>query len=179
MTSLDPAAPSDSRLTAAAKALIPLLAGAITGKILQQAGADEYFAQASVGAVTAVVGVLLVQRSTRQDEQRAVQGRSATRPSQLPPRPAWVPGDPPPHVVPSRSTVALSTVLAAAAFWLVDLLTTWVGLGSLGYWSGKVPTDPSAAYRAVALRSLPLLLPAIFLIAVALALGCASEAGLC
>lgn len=150
-----------SRVAAVLTALIPLAAGPCVAFALYKWGADE-FAEAAGVAATTLVGLPFFQQSTREDGERAT-ARSAAGPSYA---------DEPPAVrravvVPSSTTVALCVVLATAAFWLTDLLTTWMGIGSLGYLNGEVPEDPSAVARRVALRALPVFVPVAFLIAVA------------
>ncbi|CAM5296147.1 hypothetical protein SALBM135S_04345 [Streptomyces alboniger] len=67
------------------------------------------------------------------------------------------------------ATVLLAVVLGTAVLLLTELLATWVGLGSLGFLSGRLPGDgdPSSVYLSVAARGLPLTLGAAFLLSVA------------
>ncbi|MBQ0855265.1 hypothetical protein ACFU9Y_46800 [Streptomyces sp. NPDC057621] len=106
-----------------------------------------------------LAGLPVLQRSTNADCRRA----------------AGPPGEstrivgPRPRIEPSTTTVVLTVALGVAAFWLLDLVATWVGLGSLGYWSGKHPSDQSEIYRSVALRGFPILGFGVFAVAVAMA----------
>ncbi len=140
-------------------ASIAPVVGSVVTLVLRSRDAEQV-AQLVVCVLTLIAtGLPLLQRSTRADCRRAA-----------PPGDVPLPDlGPPPRIVPSRTTVVLSGALGVAAFWLLYLLTTWVGLGSLGYWSGEYPSDPSAVYRAVALRSLVFLLGGIFCLAVAIA----------
>ncbi|MFC8434001.1 hypothetical protein [Streptomyces sp. NPDC057253] len=146
------------RASAVLQALPPLLAAAIT-LLLHTSNAEQIAQLGGCAAGLILAGLPLLQRSTNADCRRA----------------AGPPGDgtrivgPRPRIVPSGTTVALTVALGVVAFWLLDLVATWVGLGSLGYWSGDYPSDPSEAYRAVALRGLPILAPGVFVVAVALA----------
>jgi hypothetical protein len=167
MTSLDCTTEPDSRPAAVLRALVPLLVGGTAGWVLQQAGAEAQFAQIAGTAVAAVTGALLVRRAVCEDERRAARDPNGTRTSRAL-GPGGTHSDSLPGVRPSHGTVALCAVLAGAAFWLIDLVATWVGLGSLGYWSNRLPYDPSAVCRSVALRSLPLFVPAVFLVAVSI-----------
>ncbi len=143
----------------AVMASIAPVVGSVVTLVLRSRDAEQV-AQVVVGVLTLIAtGLPLLQRSTLADCRRAA------RPGQSP---LPVLG-PPLRIVPSRTTVVLSAALGVAAFWLLYLLTTWLGLGSLGYWSGKYPSDPAAVYRAVALRSLVFLLAGIFALAVAIA----------
>ncbi|WP_369217466.1 hypothetical protein [Streptomyces flavofungini] len=67
------------------------------------------------------------------------------------------------------AAVLLAVVLGTAVLLLTELLATWVGLGSLGYLSGRRPGDgdPTLVYLSVAARGLPLTLGAAFLLSVA------------
>ncbi|WUR77868.1 hypothetical protein OG967_03030 [Streptomyces phaeochromogenes] len=95
-------------------------------------------AEVAAAAATILVGLPFLQQATRQDGERATAGTAAWH-SDRNTSSAVRRTD----VVPSSTTVALCVVLAAAAFWLTDLLTTRMGIGSLGYLNGKVPDDPS------------------------------------
>ncbi|MES5820392.1 hypothetical protein [Streptomyces sp. RG80] len=139
--------------------------------LLLHTGNADLIAQVAAFVATLVAfGWPFLQRSTSADCRRAAG----------PPGP---PGQvtrltgPRPRVEPSTTTVVLTVALGVAVFWLLDLLTTWMGLGSLGYWSGEYPDDPSEIYRAVVLRSLLVLLPGILVVAVAMAHRLHSAAG--
>jgi hypothetical protein len=162
MSTTAPMAEPGSHAVAALKALVPSVAGACAAFGLRAAGAGE-FAEVTGAAVAILVGLPFLQQATRQDGQRAA-ARSSSRPSGADGASAVRHAG----VVPSPTTVALAVVLAAAAFWLADLLTTWMGTGSLGYLNGEYPDDASVAARKVALRSLPVFVPAVFLISVAI-----------
>ncbi|MGW0908646.1 hypothetical protein [Streptomyces sp. NPDC002853] len=159
MTSVHSTAERGSRVGAAFTALIPLVAGSGAAIALRRAGAGEV-ADAAGAVTTTLVGLLFFQQSTRHDGERAcasaagLTDAAATTGRRI-------------NVVPSSTTVALSVVLATAAFWLTYLLTTWMGIGSLGYLNGEIPDDPSAVARRVALRASPVFIPVVFLIAVA------------
>lgn len=158
MSSLHAHSTGASRLSTVIASVPPLLAAGI-GLLLHTHNAEQV-AQLTAGVATLFMAVLpLLQRSTTADCQRA---------AGPPGGPVLVFG-PRPGVVPSRTTVVLTMVLGVSAFWLLYLLTTWLGMGSLGYWSGEYPDDPSEVYRAIALRSLPVLLPGVFAVAVAMA----------
>ncbi|MEU6142927.1 hypothetical protein ABZ848_21470 [Streptomyces sp. NPDC047081] len=159
MSTTPPAAPAAAPgMTTLLQAIPPLLSGALS-LMLHTSDADK-IAQVAAGVTTLVaLGWPFLQRSTSADCRRAVDP-----PGQVPPLIG-----PRPRITPSPTTVVLTVALGVAVFWLLDLLTTWMGLGSLGYWSGKYPSDPSEIYRAVVLRSLLVLLPGIFVLAVAMA----------
>jgi hypothetical protein len=166
--STNPSQPPVTSGAAALLAVIPPLLSAAIGLVLHTQNAEQ-IAQIAAGVATLVaVGLPLLQRSTSADCRRAA-GSPGQVTHLLGPRP---------RVVPSRTTVALTVALGVAVFWLLDLLTTWVGLGSLGYWSGEYPSDPSAIYRTVVLRALMLLVPAVFVVAVAMAHRLHDAAGL-
>lgn len=153
-----PSSAGFSRLSTLIASVPPLLAASV-GLLLHTRNAEQV-AQIAAG-VTALLmaGLPLLQRSTTADCRRAAGPAAEVVPVH----------GPRPRIMPSPRTVVLTTALGVAAFWLLYLLTTWLGLGSLGYWSGEYPDDPSAVHRAVALRSLPVLLPGVFVVAVAMA----------
>lgn len=161
MSSAQSTAERGSRIGAALTALIPSVAGACVTFALRTVGAGE-FAEVAGAVATILVGIPFLQQATRQDGERAT-ARSAAWPSTAHATSAIRRTE----VVASATTVALCVVLATAAFWLTDLLTTWMGIGSLGYLNGEIPDDPSAVAQRVALRALPVFVPVVFLIAVA------------
>lgn len=161
MSSVNAAAASDSRIGAAMVALIPALAAATVEYGLKKAEAGE-FSQVASAAAAILVGVPFARQSVRRDEQRAV--RSAE--SQARSSPSASMSSPNVIVTPSATTVALAAVLGAAAFWLLDLLTSMLGFGSLQFFGGQLPDDRAETYRALAVRAIPLLLVGVFLIAV-------------
>ncbi|WP_210587270.1 hypothetical protein [Streptomyces sp. GESEQ-35] len=146
------------RMTAVLASIPPALAAAV-GLLLRTQNAEQVAQLAAFIAVLVTAGVPWLQRSAGADCRRAA-GRTGGVTHLTGPLP---------RIVPSTTTVVLSVALGAAAFWLLYLLTTWLGLGSLGYWSGEYPSDPSEVHRAVALRCLPVLLPGVFAIGVAMA----------
>lgn len=147
-----------ARMAAVLASIPPALAAAV-GLLWHTQNAEQVAQLAAFVAVLITAGVPWLQRSTGADCRRA------TAPGG---EPTHLPG-PLPRIVPSTTTVLLSLSLGVAAFWLLYLLTTWLGLGSMGYWSGEYPDDPSEAYRSVALRGLPVLVPGVFVVAVAMA----------
>lgn len=161
MSATQPAAGPDSGAVAALTALIPSAVGACAAFGLRAAGAGE-FADVAATAVTIIVGLPFLRRTTRRDEERTATG-APFRSSAAAQTAVVGHGD----VVPCPTTVVLWVVLVASAFWLTNLLTTWMGAGSLGYLTGKVPDDASVMARSVALRSLVVFLPVVFLVAVA------------
>ncbi|WP_405650957.1 hypothetical protein [Streptomyces sp. NBC_00019] len=157
--STNPSQPPVISGVAALLAVIPPLLSLSVGFVLHTQDAERV-AQVAAGVIAVVTaGLPVLQRSTSADCRRAAG----------PPGPVTHLLGPRPRVVPSPTTVVLTIVLGVGVFWLLDLLTTWVGLGSLGYWSGEYPSDPSAVYRTVVLRALVVLVPAIFVVAVAMA----------
>jgi hypothetical protein len=147
------------RLSTALTDSIPALVTGILLLVLRTKNAEQ-IAQVAAGVVVILcAGLPALRRSTNADCRRAAPARIVTPPVIGTYR----------RVVPSTTTLVLAVLLGGAAFWLLDLLTTWLGLGSLGYWSGDYPDEPSAVYRAVALRSLPVLLPGVFVLGVAIA----------
>ncbi|WP_314414580.1 hypothetical protein [Streptomyces sp. DSM 40484] len=146
------------RTTAALQSLPPLVAAALT-LVLHTKDAEQIAQLAACAAGLILAGLPVLQRSTNDDCRRAA-GPPADRPRIIGPRP---------RIEPSRKTVVLTVALGTAALCLLDLVATWVGLGSLGYWSGKHPSDQAEVYRSVALRGLPVLVPGVFAVAVAMA----------
>ncbi|MFJ3669386.1 hypothetical protein ACIPSE_23325 [Streptomyces sp. NPDC090106] len=140
------------------QAVPPLLTGALT-LLLHTSNADQVAAVAAGVFTLVVAGWPFLQRSVNADCRRA-----AGPPGQV----TRLTG-PAPRVTPSTTTVVLTVALGVAVLWLLDLLCTWMGMGSLGYWSGDYPTEPSEVYRAVVLRGLLVLLPGVFVVAVAMA----------
>ncbi|MFD0309883.1 hypothetical protein [Streptomyces sp. NPDC127119] len=134
------------------------MAAALT-LLLHTKDAEQIAQLAACAAGLILAGLPVLQRSTNADCRRAA-GPPGDRPRII---------GPPPRIEPSRTTVVLTVALGTAAFCLLDLVATWVGLGSLGYWSGKHPSDQSEVYRSVALRGLPILVPGVFAVAVAMA----------
>ncbi|MFH8468018.1 hypothetical protein [Streptomyces sp. NPDC017991] len=146
------------RTTAALQALPPLLTAVLTC-LLHTTDAEQI---AQVGACAfglVLAGLPVLQRSTDADCRRAAG----------PPGACTRIVGPRPRIEPSTTTVVLTVALGVAAFWLLDLVATWVGLGSLGYWSGEHPSDRSEVYRSVALRGFPILGFGVFAAAVAMA----------
>ncbi|MGW7302465.1 hypothetical protein [Streptomyces sp. NPDC054829] len=140
-------------------AMIPPVLAAAAGLLLHSQDAERVAQLAAVLTALITAGVPVLHRSTGADCRRAADDCGHV---------THLTG-PLPRIVPSATTVALSLALGVAAFWLLYLLSTWLGLGSLGYWSGEYPSDPSEVYRKVALRGLPVLVPGVFAIGVAMA----------
>lgn len=140
-------------------ATVPPVLTAMTGLLLSTHNADKVAQLTGCLATLVITGLPLLLHTTRADCRRA----------DGPPTGVTQVFGPRPRIAPSPATVAVTVSLGIGAFWLLYLLTTWLGLGSLGYWSGEYPSDPSEIYRAVALRSLLVLLPGVFVVAVAMA----------
>lgn len=140
-------------------ATVPPLLTAMTGLLLSTHNADKVAQLTGCVATLVITGLPLLLHTTRADCRRAAGPDTGVTHV----------FDPRPRIDPSPATVAVTVSLGVAALWLLYLLTTWLGLGSLGYWSGRYPSDPSEVYRAVALRSLLVLLPGVFAVAVAMA----------
>jgi hypothetical protein len=161
MYSIHAAADPDSRIGPALVALVPATAGAAVEYCLKTVEAPEFSQVASAAAVI-LVGVPFARQAVRRDEQRAMRSAESRAPSSTSPTASF------PNIVvhPSTTTVALAAVLGAAAFWLLDLLTSMLGYGSLGFFGGQLSDDRGEVYRALTVRAIPLLLVGTFLIAV-------------
>ena len=163
-----------SHPSAAMLAMAPAGAGAVMHYLIRKVGgADaEELAKVASAAVAVLVGVPLTRQAIQRDEQRAVRtaqsNASSGAATQSPPRLI---------TSPSAATVALAAVLAAAAFWLVDLLISFAAYGSLGAFGEQVPYDQAGQYRASAIRGLPLLLVGVFPIVVRLSHRLRDRAG--
>jgi hypothetical protein len=164
-----------SHPSAAMLAIAPAGAGAVMHFLIRKVGgADaEELAKVASAAVAVLVGVPLTRQAIQRDEQRAVRTAQSNASSSGAATPS------PSRLItsPSAATVALAAVLAAAAFWLVDLLISFAAYGSLGAFGEQVPYDQAGQYRASAIRGLPLLLIGVFPIAVRLSHRLRDRAG--
>ena len=140
--------------------LIPATAGAAVLYALKRMEAEE-FAQVASAAVTILVGAPLARRTIRRDEERSARsiassaeaaddGTSSTKRSHVQAGSKLI-------VNPSAAAVGLVMVLGAATFWLLDVLTSMAGWGSLGFFGEAIPGDDSSQFWTASLRALPLL----------------------
>jgi hypothetical protein len=159
---------SGSRTSAAVVALIPPTVGAAVHILLSRAlGSEESqsygkLVEAAAAVAVLFVGVPLARQAVQRDEERAVQRAQSNVHSSG----VSTPSSPRLIVPPSASTIALAAVLGAATFWLLDLLTSILGFGSLQFFGGQLPFGREETYQALAIRAVPLLLIGVFPIAV-------------
>lgn len=149
MTTTDPAPPRATHAAWAFFEILLLPTIALLGNYaLDRAEASQQERFLANLAYTILVAALLLPRALRRDARREREQHMAG---------------------PGFTTVLLAVVLGSAVLLLTELLATWVGLGSLGFLSGKLPGggDPTMVYLSVAARGLPLTLGAAFLLSVA------------
>jgi hypothetical protein len=164
MSSVLVATDPDARPSAILMASVPVLAAAAVNFVLRKAGGDDISTVADVASAltAAVTSAPLTQHAIHRDKERALRSAEFNGPS----LDAVTPSSPNVVVPSSTATVALAAVLAAAVFWLIDVLTSMFGWGSLGFFGGEVPSTHAEQFRAAAIRGLPFQIGGVFLIAV-------------
>jgi hypothetical protein len=164
MSSVAVATDPDARPSAILMASVPLFAAAAVDFILRRAGGDDISTVADVASAltAAVTSAPLARHAAHRDKERAMRSTEFNGPS----ADAVTPSSPNVVAPSSTATVALAAVLAAAVFWLIDVLTSIFGWGSLGFFGEEVPHTHAEQFRAAAIRGLPLQIGGVFLIAV-------------
>jgi hypothetical protein len=122
-TNIEEVGNPDSPVSSGLAALVPALAGAIVAYIMKQLHAEE-FGEVATSAAVILVGAPIFKRSRERDRRRVGLG----------------------HGEVSGTTVAVSIVLGAAAFWLIDVITSIFGLGVLAAFTTEIYSTPSTAF---------------------------------